>query len=98
MGIALLGMATLQTFSEPGFRAALIQRKQGAQEFIADARQEDLRAPRCLLDIDNVCPHAVTLPETLPLKITYRKVYDLEPYVGNARTPSDASSDLSMAR
>jgi O-antigen/teichoic acid export membrane protein len=33
MGIALLGMATLQTFSEPGFRSALIQRKERAEDY-----------------------------------------------------------------
>jgi O-antigen/teichoic acid export membrane protein len=37
MGIALLGMATLQTFSEPGFRAALVQRKEGAEEYLDTA-------------------------------------------------------------
>ncbi|WP_433989371.1 hypothetical protein SuNHUV7_39380 (plasmid) [Pseudoseohaeicola sp. NH-UV-7] len=30
-----------------------------------------------------------TLPDTLRLKITYRKVEDLKPYAGNARTHSD---------
>ena len=30
-----------------------------------------------------------TLPETLRLKITYRRVEDLQPYAGNARTHSD---------
>lgn len=37
MGIALLGMAMLQTFSEPGFRAALVQRKEGADEYLNTA-------------------------------------------------------------
>ena len=30
-----------------------------------------------------------TLPETLRLEITYRKVDDLKPYAGNARTHSE---------
>ena len=30
-----------------------------------------------------------TLPDTFRLKITYRKVDDLKPYAGNARTHSD---------
>jgi hypothetical protein len=34
-----------------------------------------------------------TLPETLRLKITYRKVEDLIPYAGNARTHSDKQID-----
>ncbi|MCA0928776.1 site-specific DNA-methyltransferase [Ruegeria profundi] len=34
-----------------------------------------------------------TLPETLRLKITYRKVADLKPYAGNARTHSDKQID-----
>jgi O-antigen/teichoic acid export membrane protein len=37
MGIALLGMATLQTLSEPGFRAALIQRKESAEGYLDTA-------------------------------------------------------------
>jgi O-antigen/teichoic acid export membrane protein len=37
MGIALLGLATLQTFSEPGFRAALVQRKEGAERYLDTA-------------------------------------------------------------
>jgi O-antigen/teichoic acid export membrane protein len=37
MGIALLGLATLQTFSEPGFRAALVQRKEGAEHYLDTA-------------------------------------------------------------
>ncbi len=34
-----------------------------------------------------------TLPETLRLKITYRRVADLNPYAGNARTHSDKQID-----
>jgi hypothetical protein len=34
-----------------------------------------------------------TLPEALRLKITYRKVEDLTPYAGNARTHSDKQID-----
>ena len=34
-----------------------------------------------------------TLPETLRLKITYRRVEDLQPYAGNARTHSDKQID-----
>lgn len=34
-----------------------------------------------------------TLPEALRLKITYRKVEDLRPYAGNARTHSDKQID-----
>ncbi len=34
-----------------------------------------------------------TLPETLRLKIAYRKVADLKPYAGNARTHSDKQID-----
>ena len=30
-----------------------------------------------------------TLPETLRLKVAYRKIDDLKPYVGNARTHTD---------
>ena len=34
-----------------------------------------------------------TLPDALRLKITYRKVADLKPYAGNARTHSDKQID-----
>jgi lipopolysaccharide exporter len=37
MGIALLGMATLQTFSEPGFKVALIQRQEDVQDYLHTA-------------------------------------------------------------
>jgi O-antigen/teichoic acid export membrane protein len=48
MGIALLGMATLQTFSEPGFRAALIHIKDGAESYLDTAWTIGLLRGVCL--------------------------------------------------
>jgi len=51
MGIALLGMATLQTFSEPGFRVALIQRKERVQDYMNTAWTISLLRGVCLCAI-----------------------------------------------